>query len=85
MRAYPNVEKRYYIQERDTGCHVPNMLDFNNSTTWCLQEAGRRDAQKFLDLGQEALHNSLEKWDNDQDLQEEYPGFRSYLAELFGI
>ena len=54
MLAYPDVDKRYYIQgdwDNYYDCVVPNELDFNNSTTWCLQMAGRKDAQKYLDLG----------------------------------
>jgi len=32
---YPNVNYRYYFQD-DDDCGVKNLLDFNNSTTWCL-------------------------------------------------
>ena len=39
-RAFPDVDYRYYFQDQDD-CHVSNYLDFKNSTTWCLQEAGR--------------------------------------------
>ena len=28
----------------DDGCGVSDLLDFNNSTTWCLQVAGRKQA-----------------------------------------
>ena len=52
LAAYPNVEKRYYFTGSGYhGCYVPNDLDFNNSTTWCLQEAGRQDAKDALQIG----------------------------------
>lgn len=40
LAAFPDVERRYYIQDGSL-CDVTNLLDFNNSTTWCLQMAGR--------------------------------------------
>ena len=53
IKAYPRVQKRYFIQyERYTGrCHNPNEINFSNSTTWCLQEAGREDAKDILEVG----------------------------------
>ena len=65
LRSYPDVETRYYIQGRDYDCDVPSSIIFNNSTTWCLQEKGRADAKKFLDLGQEEVHRSLDSWEKD--------------------
>ena len=44
---YPFVNYRHYFQDNDK-CNVGNLLDFRNETTWCLQEAGRSDAQKIL-------------------------------------
>ena len=56
-RAYPNVNYRYYFQDHDDGCGVSDLLDFNNSTTWCLQVAGRKQAQDAL---------TLQKWEEEQ-------------------
>ena len=36
-RAFPNVNYRYYFQDKETDpCGVWDLLDFSNSTTWCL-------------------------------------------------
>ena len=88
LAAYPGVQSRYYFQgnyDDYHGCVVPNDLDFNNSTTWCLQEAGRQDAKDMLEIGQENVHKSLEEWFASQELQDQHPTFRTYLTELFGI
>ena len=44
---YPMVNYRSYFQDNDD-CEIKNLLDFTNSTTWCLQETGREDAKKYL-------------------------------------
>lgn len=59
LAAFPNVQSRYYFQMHHLGCTVDNSLDFNNSTTWCLQLAGRRDAQDMLNLGQDQVKEGL--------------------------
>ena len=36
-RAFPDVNYRYYFQDKETDpCGVWDLLDFSNSTTWCL-------------------------------------------------
>lgn len=46
IRSHNDVEYRYYFGEYDTGCQGPlGLMDFRNSTTWCLQEVGRNDAK----------------------------------------
>ena len=48
-RAYPDVKYRYYqLEDPAFACDVTDLLDFNNSTTWCLQEAGRQQAKDAL-------------------------------------
>lgn len=49
-RAFPGLNFRYYFQESNS-CPGAGGLDFDNSTTWCLQEAGRADAQNMLNIG----------------------------------
>ena len=73
-RAYPNVDYRYYFQDQDD-CHVNNYLDFNNSTTWCLQEAGRAQAKEAI----EQLR--LEQWEKDQVEKQERKQ-RSLLGKI---
>ena len=85
LDAYPGVDRRFYIQGHDYGCDVPSSLDFNNSTTWCLQEAGREDAKEALDLGQENIQKGLDEWLADRELQKEHPTFTTYLSQLFSF
>lgn len=59
------------------------MLDFNNSTTWCLQEAGRQQAKDILAIGQDAIHETLEDWFDDLEMQGEYEGLVHYLSNMF--
>lgn len=75
---------RYWFEDH-THCPDNSQLDFNNSTTWCLQEAGRQDAKDMLDIGQDNIRKTLDEWLADQELQEETPNFRDYLRQIFGI
>ena len=49
-RAYPGLDLRHYFQELND-CPGAGGLSFDNSTTWCLQEAGRADAKAALEMG----------------------------------
>lgn len=62
-----------------------NQLNFNNETTWCLQEQGRQDAQSMLDIGQENIGKTLDEWYADQELKKEYPVFRDYLNYIYNL
>lgn len=85
LDAFPDVNLRYYFQEYNLGCGPYSELDFNNSTTWCLQEAGRREAQNMLGVGQDDVKRTLGDWLKSKDLKKEFPYFRSYLKALLGI
>jgi hypothetical protein len=50
MRAAEGATLRWYFQEKHS-CDI-NSLNFDGDATWCLQEAGRNDAQTALALGQ---------------------------------
>ena len=65
IRARNDVEYRYYFQEHNEGCGG-NVNDFRNSTTWCKQEAGRRDAKAMLEFGQDKMAKSLDEWYDSQ-------------------
>ena len=43
VQAFPGIDIRYYFQLHNNTC-PGSSLDFDNSTTWCLQEKGRQDA-----------------------------------------
>jgi len=81
-RAYPGLDVRYYFQEAN-GCPGAGGLSFDNSTTWCLQEAGRADAKAMLDIGNENVSKTLDEWYFSKDLKKEYPHFRDYLNKVY--
>ena len=83
--AYPEIQQRYYFIEDDNGCPGSSMLDFNNSTTWCLQEAGRKQAQDILNIGQEAIHASLDDWYNatQEERAQHDDSLIKYLSGVF--
>lgn len=81
-RAYPEVDQRFYFQERSP-CPGSGGLDFNNSTTWCLQELGRQDAEDMLRIGQADIGQTLDEWYANLELKSEWPIFRDYLDYLF--
>ena len=61
-RAYPDVNYRYYFTDEPTdSCNVVDLLNFNNETTWCLQEAGREEAKNTL------MKRSLNEWEKQQE------------------
>ena len=66
--AYPEVESRLYFQVVNDTCNIHNYLDFNNDTTWCLQEMGRRDAMNMLNIGQDQIGTTLDQWYADMEL-----------------
>lgn len=84
LDAFPNAELRYYFQEHGTGCSGSS-LDFNNSTTWCLQEAGRRDAQNMLNVSQNNIRATLDDWNADKQIKKEFPYIGDYLKFLFNF
>ena len=65
------------------GCPGAGGLSFDNSTTWCLQEAGRADAKAMLDIGNENVSKTLDEWYFSKDLKKEYPHFRDYLNKVY--
>ena len=87
IRSHNDVEYRFYFQEHHTGCKGGiGGLDFRNTTTWCLQEAGRRDAKTMLGLGQENIRKTLDEWyDNKETIQKDYPNFRDYLNYIWNL
>ena len=48
-----------------------------------MQEAGRDDAKKMLDIGNENVMKTLKAWDADFALKREYPFFRDYLNKIY--
>lgn len=83
--AYPKIDIRYFFQEHNTGCNNPSELDFEPENTWCLQQAGRRDAQTMLGLGQTKIRSSLKEWLGSKQNQKAYPDFRQYINAKFNI
>ncbi len=82
MSAYPGLDMRFYFQERN-GCPGAGGLNFDNSTTWCLQEAGRNDAKNMLEIGNDNVSKTLDEWLANKELKKEYPHFRDYLNKAY--
>ena len=87
IRAYNDVDYRFYFQKKDDGCPWPIFydVDFRNETTWCMQEAGRKDAKDMLELGQGKIRQTLDEWFDKQEVQKEYPNFRDYLDYVWNL
>lgn len=78
-RAYPDVNFRYYFQERIKTCANTHLLDFDGDYTWCLQEAGRSDAEAALTIGQDKIHELMNEWFETKSIQESYPYVYDYI------
>ena len=48
-----------------------------------MQEAGRQDAMDMLGVGQEAVHQTLHEWFENQELQEK-SNVLDYIREKLG-
>jgi len=74
---YPMVNYRHYFQDNDD-CDIDNLLDFKNSTTWCMQTFGREQAQK--ELAAQGLLNLKD----EPKLKQEHQG-TTMLGQLQGF
>lgn len=83
-RAAMGVNFRFYFQELDKTCGNSHLLDFDGDYTWCLQEAGRQDAQMALEIGQELILYLMEIWEADNSLQLKYPYVYDYILVASG-
>ena len=81
-KAYPGIQMRYYFQEVND-CPGAGSIDMNNSTTWCMQEAGRADAKAMLDIGSDKVSSTFDEWNEDFELRKTYPYFRDYLNKVY--
>jgi hypothetical protein len=82
MRAYPNVNYRYYFHEPQYG---QNWIDFRNETTWEFQMQGRQQAQDMLDASEQGFNGfeTLQEWSkNYDDLQKDYSNFGQYYKAV---
>ena len=62
LRAHPDVNFRYLFYQEDLNW---DLLNFNNSTTWPLQEQGRKDAQDMLKIGEGVAFKALGDYMDD--------------------
>ena len=81
MRAYPTVNWRNLFMQK-TRLEGKSELEFNNETTWPIQEEGRKDAKDALaqEHGKSFMH--LAEWTGDQELVNSFPDFRDYLSSI---
>ena len=60
------------------------MLDVTNSTTtWPMQMQGRKDGAAVVQLGEGAMFEKMEEWNNSPELKSKYPFLGSYMRTLF--
>ena len=79
QRAYPQVQYRYLFYE-ELFLPIFELLDFNNSTTWKLQESGRQQAKETMEMGEGIGFKALESWlEDEKNLREEYGSFMKYM------
>lgn len=82
-RAFPDVNFRYYFEpEEGSLTSGKDELKFDNSTTYPMQEIGRRDAQKMLDLGEGLGFKLLEEYHTSGDLKSEHLSFSDYFKKV---
>ena len=82
MRSNPNVNYRYlFYEEYPSSLH--DCLDFNNSTTWPLQEQGRQDAQEMLKLGEGKGFQALDLWmDDEPAMEKKWGSFMNFVRSF---
>ena len=82
QRAYPQVQYRYLFYE-ELFLPIFELLDFNNSTTWKLQESGRQQAKETMEMGEGIGFKALESWlEDEKNLREEYGSFMKYMRSF---
>lgn len=60
------------------------MLNFDNSTTWPLQEQGRKQAQDMLKLEEGVVFDALDTWlDNEVAMIAKWGTFKAYIDSLY--
>lgn len=68
LRAAPGVNVRWYFQQKGAASCCPNLLNFNGTDTWCLQEAGREQARIAIEQDHAQVHSAVMKWANDRSI-----------------
>ena len=85
--AHPNVNYRYLIQPSGAYPKLWNLLNFENSNTWPMQEEGRSDAKTCLETGKCGPFSmqELKDWaENKEGINGKYGGnLRSYIDSFF--
>lgn len=82
-RAFPDVNFRYYFEpEEGSLTSGKDELKFDNSTTYPMQETGRRDALKMLNLGEGHGFDLLEAYHSSNELKNEHHSFSDYFKKM---
>lgn len=81
VKGAPGINIRYYFRKGGMPCSM-SQLNFNGEDTWCYQEAGRRDAQNMLAIGQEKIGLAVKQWSDSKALQKAYPFIGDYIEAL---
>jgi len=79
-KAYPEVNFRYLFQQREAQLSGTKELEFNNATTWPLQENGRQVAQETLAAGEGAIFKLLDEYTESTNLKKQHGHWINYLT-----
>jgi predicted acylesterase/phospholipase RssA len=77
--GYPNVNFRYLFIQKEYNLSGKAELQFDNATTWPLQENGRQIAQETLAAGEGTVFKLLDEYHKDAKIKKEYGHFINYL------
>lgn len=84
MNAHPTVNYRHYVQPSGKVAGGMDMLNFDNSTnTWPMQMLGRKDGKAAVEMGEGIAFELLADWNQDANLQFEFPHFMDFIKDEF--
>ena len=72
-QAFPEINFRYYIKPNATLVGGIGEIDFNNKTTWKMQEAGRKDGEFHYHTGEGFFFKKMDEWRDSKQLRIKFP------------
>jgi len=83
MKAFPDINFRYYIEPSTALPGGLKLLDVTNSTnTWPMQMQGRKDGKEAIAMGEGAIFEKMQEWDNSSDLQSNFSRLGDYIQHV---
>ena len=82
MRAFPQVNFRYYVEPSEPLASGLGILNFENSTsTYPMQMQGRKDGKDIIKLGEGFMFQKVRDWHENQAIRKDYPHLGQFLRE----